>query len=103
MAKCRPPGNRTPLKAETRACRKYLLRELEQVRPRIILLLGATAPSIVGKEGVEKNRGQAFDFNGAKRSWSPSIPPLEVDGADPCSMQIFRSSSDSLGIPHCLD
>lgn len=65
-AKCRPPGNRTPRKAEMRACRKYLLRELEEVKPRFILLLGATALSILGKEGVEKNRGEVYDFIGSR-------------------------------------
>ncbi len=65
-AECRPPGNRTPRKEEMRACRKYLLRELGEVRPRLILLLGATALSILEKEGVEKNRGEVYDFNGSK-------------------------------------
>lgn len=65
-AKCRPPGNRRPRKAEMRACRKYLLRELEEVKPCFILLLGATALSILGEEGVEKNRGQVLDFIGSR-------------------------------------
>lgn len=65
-AKCRPSGNRTPRKAEMRACQKYLLRELEEVRPRFILLLGATALSILGKEGVEKSRGEVYDSMGSR-------------------------------------
>jgi DNA polymerase len=65
-AKCRPPGNRTPRKAEIHACRKYLLRELEEVKPRFILLLGATALTLLEMEGVYKNRGCVFDFNGSR-------------------------------------
>lgn len=66
MAKCRPPRNRTPRKAEIRSCRKYLDRELREVKPRFILLLGATALTLLERKGVEKNRGCVFDFNGSK-------------------------------------
>jgi DNA polymerase len=65
-AKCRPPRNRTPRKAEIRACRNYLLRELSEVKPRFILLLGATALTFLDMKGVERNRGCVFDFNGSR-------------------------------------
>lgn len=66
MAKCRPPNNRTPQKAEIHACREYLDRELSEAKPQFILLLGASALDLLNREGVEKNRGCVFDFNGAK-------------------------------------
>ena len=40
---CRPPGNRTPEKKELEACRPFLEGQLRNVRPRVILALGATA------------------------------------------------------------
>lgn len=40
---CRPPGNRTPAEDEIAACRPYLQRRLELLRPRVIVALGATA------------------------------------------------------------
>lgn len=40
---CRPPGNRVPADAEMAACRPYLERRLELLRPRVIVALGATA------------------------------------------------------------
>ncbi len=43
IVKCKPPGNRAPFIEEVAACRPYLRRQIELVRPRIILLLGATA------------------------------------------------------------
>jgi len=43
IAKCRPPNNRAPLDVEVKACRPYLERQIELVKPKIILLLGATA------------------------------------------------------------
>lgn len=41
--KCRPPNNRTPLPNETANCRGYLVQQLELVRPRFIVALGASA------------------------------------------------------------
>ena len=45
--KCRPPHNRQPLPEEVQACLPYLRRQFLLVRPRVILLLGATAVSAV--------------------------------------------------------
>lgn len=66
MAKCKPPNNRTPKKAEIQACRKYLDGELSEVKPRFILLLGGTALDLIARKGVEKHRGCVFDFDGSK-------------------------------------
>jgi DNA polymerase len=43
IVKCRPPGNRVPTESEAFTCRPYLLKQIEQIRPRIIVTLGATA------------------------------------------------------------
>ncbi len=43
VVKCRPPENRAPVAIEAQTCRPYLQRQLELVKPKIILLLGATA------------------------------------------------------------
>jgi len=40
VIKCRPPGNRDPKPEEIAACRPYLDRQIELVRPRIIITLG---------------------------------------------------------------
>jgi DNA polymerase len=43
VVKCRPPGNRTPHAGEVEACLPYLKKQISLVRPKVILLLGATA------------------------------------------------------------
>lgn len=40
VVKCRPPNNRDPLPAEIEACRTYLDRQIEIIRPRVIVTLG---------------------------------------------------------------
>lgn len=43
VLKCRPPGNRDPEADEVEACRPFLDRQIEHVRPRLILGLGRIA------------------------------------------------------------
>ena len=43
VVKCRPPRNRAPLPDEREACRPFLRRQIELVRPNVILALGSTA------------------------------------------------------------
>jgi uracil-DNA glycosylase family 4 len=40
VVKCRPPGNRDPLPEEIAACRTYLDKQIDLVRPRLIVTLG---------------------------------------------------------------
>ena len=43
VVKCRPPDNRTPLPEEAATCLPFLRMQFALVRPKVILLLGATA------------------------------------------------------------
>ena len=43
IVKCRPPGNRTPSPDEAEACLPFLRAQVALVRPKVIVLLGATA------------------------------------------------------------
>ncbi len=40
VIKCRPQGNRDPLPTEIRNCRKWLERQIELIRPKMIVTLG---------------------------------------------------------------
>lgn len=69
VVKCRPPNNRVPQKDESAACRKYLEAQLHFIRPRLILLAGATAVQAVlqVKDPISRIRGRWFDWQfGAK-------------------------------------
>lgn len=43
VLKCRPPENRRPRQEEAAACMPFLQRQIALVRPKVVLLLGATA------------------------------------------------------------
>ncbi|HEX5962333.1 MAG TPA: uracil-DNA glycosylase, partial [Gemmatimonadales bacterium] len=56
IVKCRPPQNRKPLPDEIAACIPYLHRQLEIIRPKVIVTLGSTAAEAM--LGVRKSLGE---------------------------------------------
>ncbi|MCB1892978.1 MAG: uracil-DNA glycosylase [Rhodocyclaceae bacterium] len=66
VVKCRPPGNRTPQAEETSACFPYLQRQIELIRPKLIVALGKpAAETLLGTEvKVGAARGRLFDYRG---------------------------------------
>ncbi len=60
MVKCRPPQNRTPMPEEIAECWPYLIRQLQIIRPKVIVTLGnpATQNLLRTKIGITKLRGQ---------------------------------------------
>ncbi|CAK0765386.1 Type-4 uracil-DNA glycosylase [Gammaproteobacteria bacterium] len=68
ILKSRPPGNRTPLPAETAACRPYLERQIELVGPRIILAAGTVAAQnlLATTTSIGLLRGRVYRY-GARR------------------------------------
>ena len=61
--KCRPPNNRNPLDGEKEACREYLDKQIEILKPKIILICGNVALQSMLKlpYGISKARGKWFD------------------------------------------
>ncbi len=59
ILKCRPPNNRDPKQEEADACRSYLNRQIELIKPRIILAVGRiAAQQLLGRDDpVGKLRG----------------------------------------------
>ena len=59
IVKCRPPGNRPPEPLEMATCLPYLTEQIELVRPKAIVALGATAlRGLLGPgDGITKVRG----------------------------------------------
>ena len=66
VMKHRPPGNRNPTPDEIRACSPYLLRQLELIRPKVILALGTFAAQTLldTNTPIGKLRGALHWFHG---------------------------------------
>ncbi len=74
VVKCRPPNNRTPLAGEVEACSDYLRRQIEIIRPKVIITLGGPAAKLVlgVKEGITRIRGQWHEYPGVE----PAVPVM---------------------------
>jgi len=67
IVKCRPPGNRIPEKDEAKECLPYLIRQIELVRPKVLVLLGAVPLKyLFDVTGIVKARGTWLEFTGIK-------------------------------------
>jgi DNA polymerase len=66
VLKHRPPGNRNPLPEEVTACSPYLIRQIELVRPKVLLALGTFAAQTLleTKLTIGKLRGQVHRYYG---------------------------------------
>jgi uracil-DNA glycosylase family 4 len=71
----RPPGNRTPTAAEIAACQPFLERQIELVRPKLIVFVGGIAArALLGiGEGVTKLRGRRLLYPLADGSALPAM------------------------------
>lgn len=56
VLKCRPPGNRDPTDEEIEACTPYLKRQIQIVRPRLIVALGRFAAGVLLGRPVSMGR-----------------------------------------------
>jgi DNA polymerase len=66
VLKHRPPGNRNPTPEEVTACSPYLVRQIELIRPKVILALGTFAAQTLleTKLTIGKLRGQIHRYYG---------------------------------------
>jgi DNA polymerase len=64
--KCRPPENRTPAPDEAAACRPYLQRQIELIRPKLIVALGRPAAQTLLQTEIKiaTARGRLHDYRG---------------------------------------
>jgi len=68
VVKCRPPGNRTPEPEEGNTCSQFLFRQIDVVRPQVIVALGATAATyLLGqRQPLAGLRGRVHAWRGSQ-------------------------------------
>ncbi len=68
VIKCRPPGNRNPEPDEIATCEPFLFQQIDAVRPKVIVALGAFAAKTLlrTEDPISRLRGRVYDFRGAK-------------------------------------
>lgn len=66
VLKCRPPGNRDPRPEEVAQCLPYLLKQIELIKPKVLVCLGRIAAQTLLKtlSPLSRLRGQIHQFRG---------------------------------------
>jgi DNA polymerase len=68
VVKCRPPGNRTPEPEEGATCSPFLFRQIDVVRPQVLVALGATAATYLlgSRQPLAGLRGRVHAVRGTQ-------------------------------------
>lgn len=68
VIKCRPPENRNPEPDEVKTCEPFLFRQIDTVRPKVIVALGTFAVKTLLKtdDPISRLRGRVYNYRGAK-------------------------------------
>ena len=68
IVKCRPPLNREPSQDEAQKCLPFLMKQIELVKPKIIITLGVTSYQYLSgdyESAISKIRGEIIQFSHA--------------------------------------
>jgi len=68
VIKCRPPENRNPEPDEVETCEQFLFRQVDFIKPKVIVALGTFAARSLLKTDapISRLRGRVYDYRGAK-------------------------------------
>jgi uracil-DNA glycosylase len=68
VIKCRPPQNRNPEPDEVATCEPFLFRQIDAIKPRVIVALGTFAAQCLLKttDPISRMRGRVFSYRGAQ-------------------------------------
>jgi uracil-DNA glycosylase len=90
VIKCRPPQNRNPEPDEVQACRPFLFRQIDAIKPRVIVALGkfATQTLLDTDEPISRLRGRVVDFQDAKLI--PTFHPAYLLRNPPAKREVWE-------------
>jgi DNA polymerase len=68
VLKCRPPNNRNPAPDEVATCEPFLFRQVDAIKPKVIVALGTFAAQTLlrTQDPISRLRGRVYNYRGAK-------------------------------------
>ena len=68
VIKCRPPENRNPEPDEVASCEPFLFKQIDAIKPKVIVALGtfAVRTLLESDAPISRLRGRVYDYRGAK-------------------------------------
>jgi uracil-DNA glycosylase family 4 len=90
VIKCRPPENRNPEPDEVEACEQFLFRQIDVIRPKVIVALGTFAARSLLKSDapISRLRGRVYDYRGAKLV--PTFHPAYLLRNPSCRREVWE-------------
>ncbi len=90
VIKCRPPENRNPEPDEVDACEQFLFRQVDVVKPRVIVALGTFAARSLLKTDapISRLRGRVYEYRGA--SLIPTFHPAYLLRNPNCRREVWE-------------
>jgi uracil-DNA glycosylase len=67
VIKCRPPGNRNPEPDEVEQCEQFMFRQVDTIKPKVIVALGKFAAQALLRtnDPITRLRGREYQYRGA--------------------------------------
>ena len=102
ILKCRPPGNRTPQAEEIERCLPYLRKQIELIKPKLIVCLGLVAAEelLHTTESLTTLRGRTLGYEGipVKVTYHPAALLRNPNWKRPTweDVQVIRKLHDEL-------
>jgi DNA polymerase len=103
VIKCRPPDNRNPEPDEVEQCEPFLFRQVDTIRPKVIVALGTFAARSLLKtmDPISRLRGRVYDYRGAKLV--PTFHPAFLLRNPSCRREVWEDMKKVRAILHGED
>src|SRR3989442_8544158 len=100
VIKCRPPENRNPEPDEVEACEQFLFRQVDVIRPKVIVALGTFAARSLLKTDapISRLRGRVYDYRGAKLI--PTFHPAYLLRNPSCRREVWEDMKKVRSLLH---
>jgi DNA polymerase len=100
VIKCRPPGNRNPEADEVESCEPFLFRQIDVIKPLVIVPLGkfATQSLLRTTDPITRLRGRQFEYRGA--ALIPTFHPAYLLRNPSAKREVWEDMKKVRGILH---
>ena len=103
VIKCRPPDNRNPEPDEVESCEPFLFRQVDTIKPKVIVALGTFAAKSLLKttDSISRLSGRVYDYRGAKLV--PTFHPAFLLRNPSCRREVWEDMKKVRALLHGED
>jgi DNA polymerase len=98
VIKCRPPENRNPEPDEVEKCEPFLFRQIDLIKPKVIVALGTFAARSLLKTDapISRLRGRVYEYRGAQLI--PTFHPAYLLRNPSCRREVWEDMKKVRGL-----